>query len=146
MNGYAVLADLIAATHLAYVSFVILGLLIVLIGSVLRWQFVRNFWFRTTHLAMILIVVFEAVMGIMCPLTVWEYQLRVAAGRQDISDGSFVARLVHNLMFFDLPPMAFTIGYCLFGLAVLASWWFIPPQWPWNKNSKNNNDEQLDEK
>lgn len=133
MNGYAVLADLIAATHLAYVSFVVIGLLVILIGGALRWRFIRNFWFRAIHLAMILIVVFEALLGIMCPLTVWEYRLRMAAGQQDVSDSSFVARLVHNLMFFDFPPMIFTIGYCLFGLAVLASWWFYPPSNPLKK-------------
>jgi hypothetical protein len=86
MNPYALLADLIAAIHLGYVSFVFFGLLVILTGGLLRWRFVRNFWFRTVHLAMILIVVAEALLGIICPLTVWEYNLRVAAGQQDVSD------------------------------------------------------------
>jgi hypothetical protein len=135
MNLYALLADLVAAIHLGYVSFVVLGLLVILTGRLLRWRFVKNFWFRIVHLAMILIVVVEALLGIVCPLTVWEYDLRVAANQQNISDGSFVARLVHQVMFFNFPPIVFLVGYCLFGLAVLLSWWLIPPVFPWKKQS-----------
>jgi len=133
MNGYALLADLIAMTHFGYVAFVVFGLLVILIGGVMRWHFVRNFWFRAIHLVMILIVVLEALFGILCPLTVWEYDLRIAAGQQNVSDVSFVARLIHQLMFFEFPPIVFLAGYCLFGLAVLLSWWLLPPHYPWKR-------------
>jgi len=133
MNWYALFADLIAAIHFGYVAFVVFGLLVILLGGLLRWRFVRNIWFRILHLAMILIVVAEALLGIICPLTIWEYELRVAAGQQDISDVSFVARLIHQLMFFEFPPIVFLVGYCLFGLAILASWWLIPPNLPWKR-------------
>ena len=126
MNGYAILADLIAVIHFGYVAFVVLGLFVILLGGFLRWRFIRNFWFRVIHLTMILIVVIEALLGIMCPLTIWEYDLRIAAG-QHVSDVSFVARLIHHVLFFDFPPFVFTFVYCLFGLAVLASWWVYPP-------------------
>ena len=126
MNGYAILADLIAVIHFGYVVFVVLGLFVILLGGFLRWRFIRNFWFRVIHLTMILIVVIEALLGIVCPLTVWEYDLRIAAG-QHVSDVSFVARLIHHVLFFDFPPFVFTFVYCLFGLAVLASWWVYPP-------------------
>ena len=137
MNWYAFFADLIAAIHLGYVSFVVFGLLVILLGGLLRWRFVRNFWFRTVHLAMILIVVVEALLGIVCPLTIWEYELRIAAGQQDVTDVSFVARLIHQLMFFEFPPIVFVIGYCLFGLAVLVSWWWLPPVWPRFKKTED---------
>ena len=137
MNGYVLLADLITVIHFGYVSFVVFGLLLILTGGVLRWRFIRNFLFRTVHLALILIVVFEALLEIVCPLTVWEHDLRVAAGQQDVSDVSFVARLVHQLMFFEFPPIVFTVGYCLFGLAVLASWWLYPPNLPWRTSGEH---------
>jgi len=133
MNWYALLADLIVAIHLGYVAFVVFGLLVILFGYLLRWRFVRNFWFRIIHLTMILIVASEALLGIICPLTEWEYELRVAAGQQDVSDVSFVARLIHQLMFFEFPPIVFLLGYCLFGLVALASWWLIPPNLPWKR-------------
>ena len=133
MNGYAFLADLIAAIHFCYVAFVVFGLLVVLIGGLLQWRFVRNFWFRAIHLAMISIVVILTLLGVMCPLTVWEFDLRVAAGQQNVYDGSFVARLVHQFIFFYFPPIVFSVVYCLFGLLVLASWWLYPPDLPWRK-------------
>ena len=135
MNG-SLLADLIVAIHLLYVVSVISGLPVILLGGVLRWRFIRNFWFRIIHLIMILLVVFEDLFGITCPLTDWEYDLRVAAGQHDASDGSFVARLIHLLIFYEFPPIVFTVGYCLFGIAVLVSWWLIPPHLPWKHGKK----------
>jgi hypothetical protein len=129
----ALIADLLVAIHFGWVMFIVFGLLVILLGGALRWRFVRNFWFRAIHLAMIMIVVFEAVFGILCPLTVWEYELRVAAGQQDVTDMPFVARLIHLLIFFEFPPIVFTIAYCLFGIAVLISWPLIPPILPWKQ-------------
>ena len=128
---YSLLADTVAVIHFGYVAFVVLGLLAILLGGLMKWKFVRNFWFRVIHLAMISIVIFQSLIGMMCPLTVLEYDLRIAAGQQNVSDMAFVARLIHQLMFFEFPPIVFTIGYCLFGLAVLFSWLLFPPSFPW---------------
>jgi hypothetical protein len=128
-----IIADLIVSIHFGYVLFVVGGLFVIILGGVLRWRFIRNFWFRTLHLAMILIVVYEAIFGISCPLTDWEYELRVAAGQKNAASESFVARLIQQIIFYDFPPIVFTISYCLFGIAVLISWWLIPPFLPWKK-------------
>ncbi len=128
MNLYSVAADIVVFLHAAYVTFVVLGLVASLIGACLRWQWIRNFWFRVIHLSMIGIVVFEALMGITCPLTTLEHQLRVAAG-QEANSGSFVGRWVHELLFFDAPPWVFTTVYCVFGAIVLATFILAPPRW-----------------
>jgi hypothetical protein len=132
----SIIADLLVAIHFGWVIFIVFGLFVILLGGALRWRFVRNFWFRAIHLAMILIVVFEAVFGILCPLTVWEYELRVAAEQQDVADMPFVARLIHRLIFYEFPPIVFTIAYCLFGIAVLISWPLIPPLLPWKQKKE----------
>jgi hypothetical protein len=124
---YAVAADLIVAAHFAYVAFVIVGLLLTLIGIARRWEWVRNPWFRGVHLATILIVVAEAWLGIVCPLTSWEKQLRQLAGQASYR-GDFVGRWLHEILFFDVPPWAFTLIYTAFGLAVLATFVFAPPR------------------
>jgi hypothetical protein len=129
-------ADLIVSIHFGYVIFVVGGLLVIILGGVLRWRFIRNFWFRVIHLAMILLVVFETLLGISCPLTDWEYDLRFAAGQQNVSGESFIARLIHLLIFCEFPQIVFTITYCVFGIAVLMSWWLIPPLVPWRKREK----------
>ena len=132
----SLIADLIVSIHFGYVIFVVGGLFVIVLGGALRWRFIRNFWFRATHLAMILIVVFETIFGISCPLTDLEYELRTAAGQQNAADGSFVGRLIQQLIFYDFPLIVFTIGYCLFGIAVLTSWWLLPPLLPWKQRRK----------
>src|SRR4051812_3189133 len=85
---YGILADLVVAIHVAYVSVVVFGLLAIVLGRPFGWEWVRNRWFRVIHLVMIGIVATEAVFNWDCPLTVWEAQLRVAAG-QTVADGTF---------------------------------------------------------
>ena len=128
MNLYSVIADAVVFIHAAYVGFVVVGLVAILIGFVLRWQWVRNCWFRIVHLSMIGIVVVEALFGVTCPLTTWENSLRHAAGETARAE-SFVRRWVHDLLFFDAPPWAFTVVYCLFGALVLATFVIAPPMW-----------------
>jgi hypothetical protein len=127
MNPLLVLADLIAAIHFAWVAFVVLGLLAILLGIVFRWGWVRNAWFRAIHLAMILIVVGESLAGIPCPFTVWEHDLRVEAG-QAASEDDFLAHWVHRLMFLRAEPWVFTVAYVTFGLVVLATFVLAPPR------------------
>jgi hypothetical protein len=122
------LANLIALAHFAYVAFLVLGLAAILLGIVFRWPWVRNRWFRVVHLAMIAIVVGEAMAGVKCPLTVWEHQLRIRAGQQTL-EGDFIASWIHRLMFFRADPWVFTAIYVAFGLAVLATWIIAPPRW-----------------
>jgi hypothetical protein len=126
---YRLLADLIVVVHLAYVTFVAGGLLLILVGIGLHWSWIRNFWFRGGHLLAIGIVVFESLTGIVCPLTEWEAQFRELGGEEG-DPGSFVGRLVHHLMFFHCPEGVLTICYCLFGLAVVAALILAPPRRP----------------
>jgi hypothetical protein len=132
MNTYRILADLVALLHLAYVGVVLIGMLLILVGVARGWRWVRNFWFRVIHLAMIALVVAQSLGGIICPLTTWEYQLRLRAG-QSASSGSFIERLVQTLIFFDVPGWVFTVCYAVFGTAVLLTFILAPPRWPWRK-------------
>lgn len=75
------LANAIVLAHLAYMAYVVAGLIAILTGMVMGWRWTRNPWFRLTHLAMILVVAFEAVIDFECPLTTWERDLRKAPWR-----------------------------------------------------------------
>ena len=121
------LADLIVVAHAAYVGFVVLGLVAILVGIAFRWKWVRNPWFRWIHISMIGIVVAEALAGIPCPLTVWERQLREAAG-QVAYGGDFIGYWTHRLLFYRAEPWVFTVVYVTFGLAVLAAFILAPPR------------------
>jgi len=117
------LADIVLLAHFAFVLFVVGGLAMIWIGAAAGWAWVRNFWFRTAHLAAIVFVAGEALLGIWCPLTIWEDALR---GVQQ--EKSFVARWIHRVMFYDFPEWMFTTAYVLFALAVAATWWGIRPR------------------
>lgn len=117
------LADVVLVIHFAFVLFVVGGLVAVWIGAAAGWRWVRNFWFRIAHLAAIVFVAGEALLGIWCPLTIWEARLRGMDAEK-----SFVAQWVHRLLFYDFPGWVFTIVYVLFALVVAASWWWIRPR------------------
>lgn len=127
-SWYGLLADLIVSVHVAYVAFVIVGLLLILLGGLLRWRWVRNLRFRVAHFLAILIVALEAVAGLICPLTTWEFELRKKAG-QDTDEGTFMGRLMHDILFYEAPPWVFTSAYIVFALLVLSTLFLIPPRW-----------------
>lgn len=127
-NTYILLADLVVVLHLAYVLFVIFGLLAVFVGYLRKWNWVRNRWFRLVHLGMIAIVVVESLLSITCPLTTLESWLRVQGG-QSVAQGSFVGRCVHAVLFYQLSPQFFTLAYCGFGALVLLALVLVPVRW-----------------
>ncbi|NQU26512.1 MAG: DUF2784 domain-containing protein [Candidatus Nealsonbacteria bacterium] len=132
MNSYRLLADVIVVVHFAFVAFVVFALLAILVGAVLRWGWVRNFWFRVIHFLSIALVVVQAVYGIECPLTTCERGFRMAAGETP-REGAFIARWAHDLLFYDGEPWVFTTCYCVFGGVVLLTLLLAPPRWPWKK-------------
>ena len=129
-QSYLLCADLVLIAHFAYVAFVVLGLVMIWVGYVRRWEFVRNFWFRTGHLLAIAYVAGEALTGVVCPLTIWENKLRLLAGGGEKYQGSFVEHWLHQVMFFHAEGWVFTAAYVGFFLAVAASLWFVKPRWP----------------
>jgi hypothetical protein len=126
------LADAIALAHLAYFLFIVVGQAAILAGWIGRWRWVRNFAFRSLHLAAMTYVGVEALFAIQCPLTVWERNLREAAG-QPVSQASFMARLANEVMFHNFPEWVFTAAHIVFAAVVIATFVFCPPRWPWRK-------------
>lgn len=116
------LADVVLGVHLLFILFVTGGLLVIAAGARYRWGFVRNRRFRLLHLAAIVYVALEAVIGLNCPLTVLEDRLR---GRQ--TGSGLIARFVHQVIFWDLPGWAFTLLYVLFAALVAWTYWRVPP-------------------
>jgi Protein of Unknown function (DUF2784) len=124
---YGYLADLIVGVHVGYVSFVVLGQLAIWAGLLLRWPAVRNPWFRWIHLVMMTVVGLEATFNITCPLTHWEARLRRLAG-QEVQGESFLGRLLHNLIFVDLPAPVITGLHITFALLVVGTFVLAPPR------------------
>ena len=116
------IADTVLVVHAMFVFFVVGGAFYVWIGALLRWPGVRNRRFRLFHLAAILFVALQSILGYACPLTVWEDRLRGAAG-----EPAFVARWLRRAIYYDFPDWLFTLAYVAFALALAFTWRAIPP-------------------
>lgn len=124
---YRLAADLLLALHVAFVVFVIVGLVLTLLGGFRGWSWVRNPWFRSLHLLGIGFVVVQAWLGQICPLTTWEMALRQKAGDATYA-GSFIAHWLQALLYYEAPMWVFAVCYTVFGALVVASWFWVRPR------------------
>jgi hypothetical protein len=153
---YTILADLITAFHFGYVAFVVVGELLILLGWVCRWRWVRNPWFRGIHLLAIAYVAAESLLHVACPLTTWEGNLRELAAidrareklqkqdlpvseeklreivEQETDHSTFMERLVH-FFFMDggedrWPEEVYEYMHIAFGVLVLLTIVVVPPR------------------
>jgi hypothetical protein len=123
------LADAVAWVHLAFVAFVVLGLIVILTGAVLRWGWVRHFWYRTIHLGAIGFVAVRCWFTVPCPLTVLEARLRAGtpAGGRALS-------LAHAGVFRGAPAGPFAVGVTLFFALTLLAYVCYGP-WRWHRQN-----------
>ena len=128
LNFYSLGADIILAVHVAFVLFVVLGLIVIWIGYFSGWKFVWDLRFRLAHLFAIGFVLAEALFGLTCPLTIWEGDLRAKAGDATAYSGSFMQHWVGRILFYDWPETTFTILYAAFFALVLLSWCVVTPR------------------
>jgi hypothetical protein len=133
-NIYHAAADVVLMAHFAFVVFVVGGLTLILWGGFSGWQWIRNPWFRGLHLTGIGIVVVQAWLGMICPLTTLEMALRERAGDATYHT-TFIAHWLQRLLYFDAPPWVFVVSYTLFGLAVVGSWLKFRPLPLWRRSA-----------
>src|SRR5262245_46275079 len=115
MLPYRLLADAVLLLHFSIVVFVVGGLLLVIAGNLMRWPWVNNAWFRLAHAAAIAVVVVQAWLGKVCPLTTLESWLRVKGGLTGYRQ-SFVEHWVQRLLYYEAPLWVFAMAYTVFGL------------------------------
>lgn len=119
------LADMILVLHFLFAGYLTLGLPAIWIGRLLGKPFVHNPWFRYSHLGVMGFVLFETLIGVLCPLTIWEADLRRAAGHT-AHDQGFVTHWVGEFLFWEAEPWIFTVLYALFFGAILLTLWLVP--------------------
>lgn len=123
---YQVAADLVLLFHFAFVLFVVLGLVAIYLGGWLRWRWVRSRPFRLIHLLAIGVVIIQAWLGVVCPLTTLEDHLRGMAGEKRY-ETDFLEYWLHRCLFLDASRWVFLVAYTVFGSLVGASWWVVKP-------------------
>jgi polyferredoxin len=117
------LADALLVLHFGIAAFIVGGLVLVWAGAALGWRWIRNPWFRYVHLFAIGFVAAEAVLGVACPLTVWEDLLR-----GDLQPQSFVARWMNRLLYYRAPEWVFAAAYLAWTAATLVTLALVPPR------------------
>ncbi len=116
-------ADALLVVHFLIAAFIVGGLLLTWVGVLLEWRWVRNPWFRYLHLMAIVIVALEAVLGVACPLTIWEDLLRGGMRPE-----SFVGRWVYAVLYYRAPEWVFALAYVAWAAAALATLFWVPPR------------------
>ncbi len=132
--GYLIAADAVLLLHTLFVTFVVFGLVLILVGGARSWRWVRNRRFRILHLIAIAIVVLQAWAGVICPLTTLEMALRSRAG-DAVYEGSFISHWLSAILYYQAPAWVFVACYTVFGLLVAGSWFLVRP----NPGKKKNN-------
>jgi polyferredoxin len=64
--------------------------------------------------------------GQLCPLTVWEQDLRRIAGEVGYRE-SFIEHWLSRLLYWEAPWWAFVAAYTGFALLVVGAWWWVRP-------------------
>jgi len=136
---YLFSADAILATHFAFVTFVLAGMVVIWLGYFFRWRFVRNFYFRVTHLLCIGFVIVLTLLGKDCPLTIWENNLRIMVGTAALYERGCIPYWMDRLLFYDVEQQWILNAayYAFFGLVVL-SLIFVKPRLPKKSRSRGN--------
>jgi hypothetical protein len=52
----------------------------------------------------------------------------------DYYSSRFIEHWVQRLLYYDAPAWIFTLGYSVFGLLVVVSWWIYPPRFRRSRN------------
>lgn len=121
-------ANAIALVHLAYVVFILGGIVAIVIGPPRGVVWVRNRWFRIGHVAAIYVVLLEDVVGFPCPLNVLQWGARTTAtGSAEATSG--VGAVLDYLLYHLMSPRVLDVMYWSFGVLVVALLWAVPPRW-----------------
>lgn len=123
----AMLADIALYLHFLWILFILVGFVVVIIGGIAKWSFIRNPWFRWIHLGMMMTVVLLTLFDIECPLTTLENFLRAQNGAEGY-ESTFMAYWVSQIIYHDFPPWVFALSYVAIALAIIALFIIFPPR------------------
>ena len=116
------IADIILFFHFCIVIFITFGFVLIPIGYNLDWLWIKNKKLRLLHLGMMIFITFETLLGMACPLTILENNLR------DINENQlFVSKWMSEIIYWDFPSEFFLILYCLCLGWTFLIWKKYPP-------------------
>ena len=103
------IADIVLFFHFCIAVFITFGFVLIPIGYNFNWIWIKNNKLRLLHFGMMIFVTFEKILGLSCPLTVLENNLRGINENQ-----LFLSRWITELIYWDFPYEFFLIKSILY--------------------------------
>ncbi len=123
----AAFANLLLIIHFAWAAWMISGVVLAVLGF--RWP--RLWEWRTFRIAHLIGLVATATTpfwpGGLCPLTIWEWQLRHGQGDSP-QIHSFIIHWLSKLLYWDVDPLLLSI-LSAFGAVVTVVIFYLRPPW-----------------
>lgn len=116
-------ADLVLIIHFIIVVFISSLFLLIPMGYQFYWKWVKKLKLRLIHLGLMTLITIETIIGITCPLTVIENNLRGI-----YISNSFFSSLVSKIIFWEFPRLFFVILYILCLFWTIFIWFRFPPE------------------
>ena len=117
-----IFSEIVLLFHFSIFLFMILSFFLIPLGYYQKWEWVKNKYYRLIHLFLMGIIFIETILGFMCPLTILENFLR-----NNIEINNKITKIVHQIMYWDLPTYQFIILYLLSLLYLIFLWFFLKP-------------------
>jgi len=121
-----ILANLVAALHIAYFLFVVGGFAAILAGVRQGWMWTYNPWFRIGHLLAVLIILAEDVFRFPCALNVLEGTLRTTPANPS-AEPDAVTGVLDLLLRHTIPGRFLDAMYWSLGVLLLLLMFLLPP-------------------
>lgn len=126
---YGWLADAALILHALVATIIVLGLPAIWIGLALGWGFARSRLFRFGHAGSMAFVLFEGLIGMICPLTELEDWLRRLGGDADRYGGEgFIRHWVERLLYYEAESWVFVVLYATFFALIVLTLVLWPPR------------------
>ena len=116
------IADIVLIFHFGIVIFITFGLFLIPIGYKFGWIWIKNLKLRICHCGMIIFITLETLLGITCPLTSIENNLRGI----NVST-SFISYWINQIIYWNFPTQFFIILYSIILVWTLLMWKLFPP-------------------
>ncbi len=124
---YIWLSYLMVLLHSLCVLFIVLSVPVIMAGHLLQWPFVKNFYYRSIHLGMLMVPVVETILGLPCPLTLWENQLRKLGGLEEYSKGC-LQYWMEQWFHLAINAQTVDITSLLIGISCVFLCFLVPPK------------------
>ena len=117
------LADIVLILHFFIVIFITVGFFLIPIGYYYDWNWIKSLKLRLFHCGLMFLVTFETLVGITCPLTSIENNLRGMSNSK-----SFISFWIEKIIYWDFPTKFFIFLYFIFLGWTLLMWKIYPPK------------------